>query len=79
VGLLLQKIRERGCSGFGEAAALCGTSPANFKKLVKGELPRLDSVQRICLGLGISEGQLILGVVKPKPAEPGDVVEIKRA
>jgi len=79
VGLLLSKIREKGCTGFGEAAAVCRTSPNNFKKLSRGEIPRLDALQRICLGLGISEAQLIVGMIKPKPAEPGEVVELKKS
>jgi hypothetical protein len=33
VGLLLAKIRERGFTGFTEAAAICRTSPKNFMKL----------------------------------------------
>jgi hypothetical protein len=77
IGLVLQRIREKNCSGFGDAAALCRTSPNNFKKLARGELPRLDALQRICRGLGITEQELILGIPKPKPAEPADVVELK--
>ena len=79
IGLVLQKIRERGCHGFSDASALCRTSPKNFQKLAKGELPRLDALQRICRGLGISEQELIVGMPKSKPSEPGEVVEIKKA
>jgi hypothetical protein len=79
VGLLLAKIRECGCNGFGEAAAICRTSPNNFKKLVKGEIPRLDALQRICHGLGISEQQLIVGMAKIKPAEAAKVLELKKS
>ena len=79
VGLLLQKIRERGCHGVNDASALCRTSPKNFSKLLHGEIPRLDSLQRICRGLGISEQQLIVGTVKAKPDVVGEVVDIKRA
>lgn len=78
IGLVLQKIREKGCSGFGEAAAICRTSPNNFKKLARGELPRLDALQRICRGLGISEAQLIVGMMKVKPTEGAKVVELKK-
>jgi hypothetical protein len=77
VGLLLAKIRERGCSGFGEAAAICRTSPKNFHRLMRGEIPRLDAVQRICRGLSISESQLIVGMSRPKE-EPGRVVQFKK-
>ena len=78
IWLVLQKIREKGCSGFGEAAAICRTSPNNFKKLARGELPRLDALQRICRGRGISEAQLIVGMMKVKPTEAAKVVELKK-
>ena len=78
IGLVLQRIREKKCTGFGDAAALCRTSPNNFKKLAKGELPRLDALQRICRGLGISEQELILGMVKQKPTEPAEVLEMRK-
>jgi hypothetical protein len=78
VGLLLEAIRKKGWHGFSDASAHCKTSPANFKKLTRGEIPRLDALQRICQGLGITESQLIIGMVKPK-TEPAEVVEIKRA
>jgi hypothetical protein len=76
LGLLLQRIRDKDCHGFSDAAALCRTSPKNFQRLARGELPRLDAVQRICLGLGLSESQLIVGTVKTKATEPGEVVEL---
>ena len=79
IGLVLQRIRERGCHGFTDAAAICRTSPKNFHKLTRGELPRLDAVQRICRGLGISEQELIIGIPKTKPTEPAEVVDIKKA
>jgi len=79
IGLLLERIRAKGCHGFTDAAAICRTSPKNFQKLARGELPRLDAVQRICQGLGISERDLIVGAVKPKPEETAKVVEIKKA
>ena len=79
IGLVLQRIRDKGLHGFADAAAICKTSPKNFQKLVKGELPRLDALQRICRGLGISEQELIVGT-RHKPAEPAKVVgEIKKA
>jgi hypothetical protein len=78
VGLLLEKIRTKGWHGFSEASAHCQTSPKNFQKLCRGEIPRLDALQRICSGLGVTESQLIVGMVKQK-AEPAEVVEIKRA
>jgi hypothetical protein len=73
IGLVLQKIHERGWHGFSEASAHCRTSPNNFKKLSRGELPRLDALQRICRGLGITESELIVGTVKPKPTETAQV------
>ena len=76
LGLLLQRIRDKGCHGFADAAALCRTSPKNFQKLARGELPRLDAVQRICVGLGMSESQLIVGSVKSKQREPGELIEL---
>lgn len=79
IGLVLQRIREKKCTGFGDAAALCRTSPNNFKKLAKGELPRLDALQRICRGLGISEQELILGMSKMKPERSATVVAMKKA
>ena len=79
IGLLLQKVREKGCHGFNDASALCRTSPKNFVKLSRGELPRLDALQRICRGLGISEQELIVGMPRSKPAEPAEVVELKKA
>lgn len=78
VGLLLTRIREKGCNGFGEAAALCHTSPANFKKLARGEIPRLDALGRICRGLAITEAQLIVGMAKTKATEGAKVVELKK-
>jgi hypothetical protein len=78
IGLLLEAIHRRGWSGFAEASAHCKTSPKNFIKLTQGEIPRLDALQRICRGLGISERELIIGAVKPKPTETAQVVEIKK-
>ena len=75
IGLLLEAIRKKGWSGFSEASAHCRTSPANFKKLTRGELPRLDALQRICKGLNISEQELIVGMSKQKPTEPAQVLE----
>jgi hypothetical protein len=79
VGLLLRRIREKNLNGFSQAAAYCQTSAKNFHKLSRGELPRLDALQRICKGLGITEDELIVGMPKSKPAEPAAVVEIKKA
>lgn len=79
IGLVLQRIREKNCAGFGDAAALCRTSPNNCKKLAKGELPRLDVLQRICRGLGITEQELILGMAKQKPPESAEVLQLKKA
>jgi hypothetical protein len=79
IGLVLQRIREKGCHGVSDAAALCGTSPKNFVKLSRGELPRLDALQRICRGLGITEQDLIIGMPKAKPEKPATVLEIKKA
>jgi len=42
-------------------------------------LPRLDALQRICRGLGISEQQLIVGPVKAKSDAPAEVVELKKS
>lgn len=78
IGLLLQRIREKGCHGFSDAAAICRTSPNNFKKLAKGEIPRLDALQRVCRGLGISEQELIIGMVKQKQTEPAEVLEMRK-
>jgi hypothetical protein len=78
-GLVLRKIHDRGCHGFAEAAALCKTSPKNFVKLSRGELPRLDALQRICRGLGITEQDLIVGMPKAKPEQPAEPVEIRKA
>ena len=79
IGLLLQRIREKGCHGFSDAAAICRTSPNNFKKLAKGEIPRLDALQRVCRGLGISEQELIVGMVKQKPTESAEVLEMRKS
>jgi hypothetical protein len=79
IGLLLQRIREKGCHGFSDAAAICRTSPNNFKKLAKGEIPRLDALQRVCRGLGISEQELIVGMVKQKSTEPAEVLEMRKS
>ena len=78
VGLLLEAIRRKGWHGFSEASAHCQTSAKNFHKLTCGEIPRLDALQRICRGLGISESQLIVGMVTKKP-ERAEVVDIKKA
>jgi hypothetical protein len=77
IGLVLQRIREKGCHGFSDAAAICRTSPKNFVKLSRGELPRLDALQRICRGLGISEQDLV-GTVKPKRESAAEVVALKK-
>jgi hypothetical protein len=79
VGLLLRRIREKNLHGFSDAAAHCKTSAKNFHKLARGELPRLDALQRICTGLGITEEELIIAMQKPKPAKSADVVEMKKA
>jgi transcriptional regulator with XRE-family HTH domain len=79
VGLLLARISAKGCHGFSEAAAICRTSPNNFKKLARGEIPRLDALQRICRGLDISESQLIVGMAKIRSAEAAKVVELKKS
>lgn len=76
VGLLLRRIREKNLVGFSQAAAYCQTSSKKFHKLSRGELPRLDALQRICKGLGIAEDELIVGMSKSKPTEPAEVVEI---
>lgn len=78
IGLVLQRIRDKGLSGFTEAAALCRVSPKSFVKLSQGELPRWDSLMRICKGLEIAESDLIVGPAKPKPTEPAEVVNIKK-
>ena len=78
IGFLLEAIRRKGWTGFSEASARCRTSPKNFAKLSRGEIPRLDALQRICRGLGINERDLILGVSKAK-SEPAEVIGIKRA
>ena len=78
VGLLLRRMREKNLVGFSQAAAYCQTSSKNFHKLSRGELPRLDALQRICRGLGITEDELIVGMSKSKPAEPAPVIEIKK-
>lgn len=77
--LLLRRIREKNLAGFSHAAAYCQTSAKNFHKLARGELPRLDALQRICKGLGIAEDELIVGMSKQKPTEPAEVIELKRA
>jgi hypothetical protein len=79
VGVLLRRIREKNLKGFSHAAIHCRTSAKNFHKLSRGELPRLDALQRICKGLGIAEEELIIGMHKGKPAEPAAVVDLKKA
>jgi hypothetical protein len=76
VGLLFEAIRKKGWHGFSDAAAHCKTSPANFQKLTRGRIPRLDALQRICSGLGITESQLIIGMVTKR--EPAEVVDLKK-
>lgn len=78
IGLLLTRINAKGCHGFSDAAAICRTSPKNFQKLAKGEIPRLDALQRICRGLGVAEQDLIVGMVKQKPAEPAEVISLQK-
>jgi hypothetical protein len=78
VGLLLEAIRRKGWHGFSEASAHCRTSAKNFHKLTRGEIPRLDALQRICKGLDLKESQLIVGMVKPR-SDPAEVVELKKA
>jgi hypothetical protein len=79
VGLLLRRIGERHWTGFSQAAAHCQTSISNFHKLSRGELPRLDALQRICKGCGIREDELIIGTThRNKPGESATVVEMKK-
>jgi len=78
IGLLFQRIQEKGLHGFCDAAAVCRTSPKNFQKLTRGEVPRADALQRICRGLGISAPDLIAGPVKPRPEELAEVIELKK-
>ena len=78
VGLLLRRIREKNLAGFSQAAAYCQTSSKNFHKLSRGELPRLDALQRICRGLNIAEDELIVGMTKIKPVEPAPVIELRK-
>lgn len=78
VGLLLRRIREKNLNGFSQAAAYCQTSAKNFHKLTRGELPRLDALQRICKGLAITEDELIVGMPRSKPAEPAAVIDLKK-
>lgn len=78
VGLLLSRIRQKNLKGFSAAAADCRTSPKNFEKLLRGELPRLDALQRICRGLNITEEDLI-AMPRPKPEEPAKVIELKKS
>ena len=60
VGLVLQTIRDKGWAGLDEASAHCHVSEGSFKKLLKGEIPRLDALFRICDGLGISVKEVII-------------------
>jgi hypothetical protein len=77
IGLLLEAIRKKGWSGIVQASAHCRTSPANFHKLMRGEIPRLDALGRICRGLNLRESELIVGISKPK-AEPATVRDIAK-
>lgn len=54
VGLILQAIQNKGWRGIDEASAHCHVSENSFKKLIKGEIPRLDAFFRICEGLNLS-------------------------
>ena len=53
--------------------------PRTFTSSRAGEIPRLDALQRICRGLGITEEELIIGMTRSKPAEPAAIVlEMKK-
>lgn len=66
VGLILQAIRDKGWSGINEASAHCHVSVESLKKLLRGELPRLDVLFRICDGLGVSVKEIIVAPTRVK-------------
>lgn len=59
VGLLYNAIMHEG--GISQAAARWRTSDAAINSLLKGEIPRLDSLKRILTGAKLAADQLILG------------------
>ncbi len=74
VGLILQAIRDKGWAGVDEASAHCHVSEASFKKLLKGEIPRLDALFRICDGLGISVKEVIVAPTRKEEKGSGRYV-----
>jgi len=59
VGLLLAAIKNNRWRGVEEAAAHCRVGTNSIKKLMNGEIPRLDALFRICDGCGIQVKELI--------------------
>ena len=76
VGLILQAIQNKGWSGIDEASARCHVSEGSLKKLLKGEIPRLDSLFRICDGLGISVKEVIVAPTRQKKEGRTGIYEI---
>lgn len=79
VGLILQRIRDKGWNGVREASAHCHVSEASFKKLMKVEIPRLDSFFRICSGLGLNPKEICVGPSrKEEKAEGPNVTRLRK-
>ena len=79
IGLVLQRIREKNCARFWRCGRALPDEPEQFQKACEGRTPRLDALQRICRGLGITEQELIVGMVKQKPPEPAEVLEMRKS
>lgn len=80
VGLILQAIQDKGWAGIDEASAHCHVSEASFKKLMKGEIPRLDAFFRICSGLGLNPKEVIVAPTRKEEKGPGrNVLPYRRA
>jgi hypothetical protein len=60
VGLLLNAIKSKGWSGIKDAAVFCHVNERTLKKLMQGQIPRLDALFRICDGCGIKLQELII-------------------
>lgn len=78
IGALLEAIRTSGFNGISQVATAAKVAPSTFHKLMRGELPRLDALQRICSTLKISERDLILGAAKSEAKDKLVAIERKK-
>jgi len=73
VGVLLQAMSNKGWRGTRDAAIACGVATGSFKKLMAGQLPRLDVLFRIAEGCGLRINDFV--VAEGMQTQPADEVK----